>query len=138
MSTPLLLARLDSTLNHDDIGFLSDAAYLEVGNREKPEDQQAGLSDLRQIKRAFLAALWNSAVDEGSGEVTLTGAIPAFEAATDRLSRAEAAEIHEREKAANAAFQALWKAAQPLSAEDASPLEALPDLSHANAGNNGR
>ena len=49
-----------------------------------------------------------------------------FEAAAANLSKAAKAEADERGKAAGAAFQALWKAAEPLFADGVLAPEACP------------
>jgi hypothetical protein len=55
-----------------------------------------------------------------------TGAIPDFENAATALTLATKAEIDERGKAASAVFQALWKAAEPLFADDALAPDVCP------------
>ncbi|WP_247320966.1 AAA family ATPase [Bradyrhizobium sp. 141] len=95
-----------------------DPAYLELEARAKAEENKIGLAGLRQI-RNVAAALWTEVTDAESGETVASGAIPTFDAAVGALSAAVAEEAEERGKAASTMFQALWKAAEPLFAEDA-------------------
>jgi len=95
---------------------VSDPAYVELTGRAKAEEHQVGLAGLRQIKQAA-AALWNELADEETGETVVSGAIPVFESAAADLSKAIKTEADERSKAASAAFQTLWKAAEPFFAE---------------------
>lgn len=103
----------------------ADPAYVELLDRIKTEERQVGLAGLRQIRQAA-AALWHQGRDEESGETIVTGAIPTFEEAAAVLSKAAEVEADERGKAASAAFQILWKAAEPLFAEGAPSPEACP------------
>jgi hypothetical protein len=85
---------------------------------------------LRQIRNAAVA-LWAESKDADSGATVVTGAVRTFETNVDAMSAAETKEIEERGKAANTAFQALWKAAEPLFADgvptpDVCPVCATP------------
>jgi ABC-type lipoprotein export system ATPase subunit len=111
----LVLKGLDAT----------DAVYVVVTERVCDEERQLGLTGLQQI-RATAAILHDRTIDSETGEKTITGAILAFKDADAALSKAVEAESRERGRAANAAFQALWKAAEPLFAEGTSGLEACP------------
>jgi ABC-type lipoprotein export system ATPase subunit len=104
---------------------VSDLAYIAVAARAKAEEQQVGLAGLRQI-RSMAASLWGLTENEKTGETVISGAIPAFEAAAGALSKAARAEAEERGKAADAAFQAIWKAAEPLFAEGGPIPEVCP------------
>jgi hypothetical protein len=104
---------------------VTDAAYVEAEARAKAEENKVGLAGLRQIHNAA-AALWIESMDAGGHETVVTGAIPAFVAAVNALSEADKKESEERGKAASSAFQALWKAAEPLFAEGAPVPEACP------------
>jgi hypothetical protein len=111
----LILAALDA----------ADPAYVELLDRVKAEDRQVGVAGLRQIRHTA-ASLWNPVQNAETGETTVTGFIPTFEMAVSALSKAAKAEVDERGKAANVVFQALWKAAEPLFAQEAPSLEACP------------
>jgi ABC-type lipoprotein export system ATPase subunit len=104
---------------------VSDSTYLEVTKRAIEEEQQVGLAGLRHIRQAA-AAIWNHSSNEKGDETIAAGAISLFEAATGRLSKAMRAEADERSKAANAAFQALWKAAEPIFCNVSLKIEECP------------
>ena len=120
----VVLAPLDKTLALKALD-VSDPAYVELTARAKAEEHQVGLAGLRQIEQAA-AALWNEVGDEETGETAVSGAIPLFEGAATALSNAIKAEADERGKSASAAFQTLWKAAEPFFAEGAQIPEACP------------
>jgi hypothetical protein len=111
----LILAALDA----------ADPSYVELLDRVKAEDRQVGLAGLRQIRHTA-AMLWDHVQNAETGETTVAGLIPTFETAVSALSNAVKAEVDERGKAANVVFQALWKDAEPLFAEDAPSLQACP------------
>ena len=94
----------------------SDPAYVELEACAKAEENKIGLAGLRQIRSAA-AALWQETADTDRGEMVVSGAIPTFDAAVAALARTAVKESEERDKAANATFQALWKTAEPLFAE---------------------
>jgi ABC-type Mn2+/Zn2+ transport system ATPase subunit len=100
----------------------ADPAYGEVAKRATAEENAVGLAGLRQI-RSTAEALWLETVDSETGEATISGAIPTFEAAVATLAAAEKTEADEHSKAAGTVFQTLWKAAEPLFAEGAT----IPD-----------
>ena len=120
----LVLAPLDPALVLADLAAL-DPAYVELEARAKAEENKIGLAGLRQIRSAA-AGLWLETTDADSGEVSVSGAVPAFDAAVSMLATAEDKEAEEREKAAGTVFQALWKAAEPLFAEGAPPPDVCP------------
>lgn len=102
-----------------------DPAYLEVVKRVQAEEHQVGLAGLRQLRQAAIA-LWVRAENEDTHEVTISGAIPTFEIAVGALATAAKTEADERGKAMGAAFQALWKAVEPLFAEGTPIPEVCP------------
>lgn len=104
---------------------VGDPTYVEAEARAKAEENKIGLAGLRQIRSAA-AALLAEKTDAESGEVVISGAIPAFDAAVVALLVTESKEVEERGKAANTAFQALWKAAEPLFAEGVPAPDACP------------
>jgi recombinational DNA repair ATPase RecF len=120
----LILAPLDSDLVLTTFD-LSDPAYIELEARAKAEENKVGLAGLRQIRNAA-AGLWLAKTDSDSGETVVSGAVPSFDAAVAALTAAEVKEGEERDKAAGTVFQAVWKAAEPLFAEDAPTLDACP------------
>jgi len=108
----------------------NDPAYIEMEERAKAEENKIGLAGLRQIRNAA-AALWVETAGADGGEVVVSGAIPTFDAAVAALLGAAGREAEERGKAASTAFQALWKAAEPLFADgvpapDVCPVCATP------------
>ncbi|NKI17978.1 AAA family ATPase [Spongiibacter sp. KMU-166] len=94
----------------------TDAAYITLAARAQAEANKIGLAGLRQI-RSSAETLWAKTTNTDDGEVVISGAIPAFDAALAKLSRAANKEKEERRKAANSAFQVLWNAAEPLFAD---------------------
>jgi hypothetical protein len=119
-----VIAPLDNTLVLKTLDP-SDVAYVVLAERATAEEQKVGLAGLRQM-RAAAASLWNESKDQQTQETVVSGTIPVFEAAAAALLMAETAEADERSKAANAAFQAVWNAAEPLFVEGAPSLEACP------------
>jgi recombinational DNA repair ATPase RecF len=119
-----VLAPLDPALVLEALAA-GDPAYAEMKARAAAEENKIGLAGLRQIRNAA-AALWTETTDAESGETAVSGTIPMFDAAVTTLSAAESKEAEERGKAANTAFQALWKAAEPFFADGASSPGACP------------
>ena len=97
---------------------VKDPAYQAIIRRVKLEERQVGLAGLRQLHQAA-TAIWAQTENEETREVTISGAIPSFETALASVKEAVKMEADERDKAAGAAFQALWKAAEPLFTEGA-------------------
>lgn len=120
----LILAPLDPALVLAALAAL-DPAYVELQTRAKAEENKIGLAGLRQIRNAA-AGLWLETTDADSGEIIVSGAVPAFDAAVTTLATAEGKEVEERDKAAGTVFQALWKAAEPLFAEGAPAPDVCP------------
>ena len=120
----VFLAPLDTGLVLKALS-LTDPAYVELTHRVVEEERQIGLAGLRQIRQAA-ATFWNKFPEEQSDEAIVAGAIPVFEAAATELSKAIEAEADERSKAERAAFQALWKAAEPIFAEGSSSFQECP------------
>jgi ABC-type lipoprotein export system ATPase subunit len=119
-----ILGPLDQTLALAALA-IGDPAYVELEARAKAEENKIGLAGLRQIRNAA-AALWAEVTDAESGEITVSGAILAFDAAVEALLAADSTEAEERGKAENTVFQALWKAAEPLFAEGVPPPDVCP------------
>ncbi|OAF16553.1 chromosome segregation protein SMC [Bradyrhizobium centrolobii] len=120
----IVLAALDKSLVLKALD-VSDAAYTDLSHRAKAEEHQIGLAGLR-VTRQAAAALFNEIINEETGATTLSGAVPVFEGAVAGLSKAVATEADERGKAANASFQALWKAVEPFFTEDSPNLANCP------------
>jgi recombinational DNA repair ATPase RecF len=118
----LILTPLDPALVLAALTAL-DPAYVELQTRAKAEENTIGLAGLRQIRSAA-AGLWLETKDADSDEIVVSGAVPTFDGAVTKLATAESKEAEERDKAAGTAFQALWKAAEPLFAEGV----AAPDI----------
>ena len=119
-----ILAPLDPKLVLTALATL-DPAYDELTTRAKAEENKIGLAGLRQIRNAA-AGLWLETTDVESGEIVVSGAVPAFDIAVATLETTEGKEAEERDKAAGTVFQALWKAAEPFFAEGAPAPEACP------------
>lgn len=111
----LLLKSLDRT----------DPTFVTVQNRAKDDEKQLGLEGLRQIRRTA-AVLYEEKEDPDTGDTAMTGLLPEFAAAADARAAAEKAETAERNAAANAVFDKLWKAAEPLFAEEEPALDTCP------------
>jgi recombinational DNA repair ATPase RecF len=127
-----VLAPLDPTLVLAAM-TADDPAYVELVARVKAEEDKIGLAGLRQMRNAG-ALLRDEATDAKSGETVVSGTIPTFSKAVAALEAAENKEAEERDKAASAVFQNLWKAAAPLFAEgvtapDTCPVCATPVMS---------
>lgn len=120
----LILAPLDPTLVLETLAAL-DPAYVELMTRAKAEENKIGLAGLRQIRSAA-AGLWLETTNVESGEIVVSGAVPAFDIGVTELAATEGKEAEERDKAAGAVFQAIWKAAEPLFAEGAPAPEVCP------------
>lgn len=90
----------------------ADTSYVELLDRVSLEERQVGLAALRGVRQAA-ASLWHELKDEEVGTMVASGAIAAFEAAAAALTKAAKNEADERGKAANTAFEALWRAAEP-------------------------
>lgn len=117
-----VLAPLDATLALGAVAA-GDPAYIVLEARAKAEENKIGLAGLRQIRNATVA-LWSETRDTENGAIVVTGAVPRFDASVEAMSAAETREAEERVKAADAAFQALWKAAEPLFSDGAP----IPDV----------
>jgi len=103
----------------------NDPTYGELAARANVEEGKIGLAGLRQI-RSTVASLWAETTDAESGQTVIIGAIPNFDKAVVTLSLAARKEEDERSKAAQSTFHTLWKAAEPLFAEDAPVLDTCP------------
>ena len=119
-----VLAPLDATLKLTEL-VDNDPVYLELKARAKAEENKIGLAGLRQFRNAA-AALWEEVADTKQGETVVRGAISTFNTAVVILATAKTKEIEERSKAANTAFQALWKVAEPLFAIDLPESDVCP------------
>lgn len=118
-----VLSPLDKSLSLSSLSDV-DPIYTQLASRVKAEEQQVGLASLRQIRQTAIG-LWQSQKNE-KDETVVSGVIPAFETAVDNLRKAEEIETEERGKAANAAFQSLWKTAEPLFATGVAHPETCP------------
>jgi hypothetical protein len=119
-----VLAPLGKDLSFSAVSA-ADPAYATLAQRARAEESQLGLAALRQLLSAA-GALWAEQKDQTSGETTVLGAIHVFERAIGTLDEAVLKEAEERRKAAQAVFQSVWKAAQPLFEEDAKEIDACP------------
>ena len=119
-----VLAPLDPLMAFKSLSQ-SDPTYGTLESRARSEENKVGLAGFKQV-RAAVAAVWVQVQAEGGEEAVLTGAVAAFESAASKLLDAERSEEEERQKAAASAFEALWKAAEPLFAEGAATPETCP------------
>lgn len=111
-----ILAPLDDAIKLAALGC-DDKAMATVAERAKAEEKEVGLAGLRQV-RACATELYEVLRNPESDEDEARGAIVEFEAAVTSLMAAQELEAEERGKAASSAFAALWKAAEPIFAED--------------------
>jgi hypothetical protein len=107
-----LVAALDAKLSISGLTS-DDLGYLEVTKRAEAEESNLGVAGLKLI-RAAAADVWEEVASPANGAKIHSGAMPAFESSVSTLSAAAARELEERGKAKQAAFQALWRAAEPL------------------------
>ena len=119
-----LLAPLDPALTLTALAT-TDGAYVTLNARAEEEVNKIGLAGLRQTRNAA-AALQAETTDAENGTVVISGAIPTFDKALAALSTATTREAEERKKSANAAFQSLWQAAEPLFAKGTPVPEICP------------
>lgn len=119
-----VLAPLDPTLALAALAA-GDPTYLELEARAKAEENKIGLAGLRQIRSAAVV-LWAKEQDSETGATITNGTVPTFENAIKAMSAAEIKEKDERGKAANTIFQTIWKAAEPLFADDVSSPKVCP------------
>lgn len=118
------LAPLDASLALAALA-VGDAAYSELDARAKTEANKLGLAGLRQIRNAA-TVLWAKEQNTDSSDTIMKGAVPTFEATVEAMSVAQVKENEERGKAANTIFQTLWKAAEPIFADNESSPEVCP------------
>lgn len=118
-----ILAPLDNKLSMATLSNL-DKGYVEICARAKHEENKIGLTGLRQISSA-VKALWATNIDDGN-KIVVSGAIKKFETAISKLKLAKSKEMQERKNASNAAFETLWKAAEPLFVEGSPKIEFCP------------
>lgn len=119
-----ILMPLDKALSIESLNR-ADPAIKAVYDRAEAEENRLGLEGLKQIRRGG-AVLYDEKENPDNGSIITTGLLVDFEAATSTQAEAEAAEVAERDAAANAAFADLWKYAEPLFAEGKSIPETCP------------
>lgn len=119
-----IIAQLDPALVLTSL-IETDAAYVELKARCNTEETRIGLMGLRQIRNAA-GALWSEETDPETAEMTVSGAISRFDEAIATLTAAKAKEAEERNKAASAAFKAVWEAAEPIFAAGSMSPETCP------------
>ena len=119
-----VLAPLDSTMTLMALSAV-DPAYVALQKRAEEEATKIGLATLRH-NRIAAADLRVETTNTETGKVEISGAIPAFETALATLSSAITKEEEERRKSERAAFQTLWKQAEPFFAEGADALDVCP------------
>lgn len=133
----VVVAPLDQNLQLAEMEN-TDPAFVILSDRTKEEEQQIGLAGLRQIRESAIS-LYKVEKDAETGDNLIVGAIPIFEAAIIKVSSAAANVAVEHDKAKNAVFSTLWKAAEPLFAEGAAVLNTCPvcatPLDESKAGN---
>lgn len=118
-----VLAPLDASLAFVELAT-SDPGYVDLLERVEAEGSAIGLAGLRHLSQV-VTAIWSAHLTD-SGEASTGGAIAEFETALSVQSACSESEAEERAKAANATFEAVWKSAQPLFAEDAAELATCP------------
>ncbi len=118
-----ILTQLDSTLSLKSLNR-TDPDFISVQNRAKVEETRLGLEGLRQIRRSAVV-LYEEKIPQG-GCTLSTGLLCDFEAAVKAQADALNVEIAERTAAVNAAFEKLWRIAEPLFAEGKSYPDVCP------------
>lgn len=118
-----LLSPLDPALSLESLSR-TDLTFIKVKERAEAEERQLGLEGLRQIRRAA-AVLYEEKKGPGGAMLTI-GHLPVFAAAIKAHAVAHTTEATERSAAANAAFNEIWKFAEPLFAEGKSAPEICP------------
>ena len=119
-----ILAPLDEALSLKSLDR-TDLAFITVKERAETEERQLGLEGRRQVRRTA-TNLYEEKENPDTGDTCKAGLLPDFAAAIDVLETAEKAEAEERNAAANAVFDDLWKAAEPLFAEGRTALDKCP------------
>ena len=119
-----VLAPLDNALTLEST-HVDDSTYREIVKRTQLEDQRVGLGGLRQLRQADLD-VYVQIENEETREVSKAGAISSFEKAVAVRADAVKAEADERDKVAGAAFQTLWKVAEPIFSEETEPPPNCP------------
>lgn len=111
-----LLGKLDETLVLGSFDG-TDVALAAARKRKKKEEESVGLAGTRQLRNSLVSVHDEVEDPDDPNKKLLKGFLPSFVAATENLSAAEEKEKKERSKAADAAFEELWAAAEPLFAE---------------------
>lgn len=119
-----ILAPLDEALLLNSLER-ADPAVNAVRVRAEAEEKRLGLEGLRQVRRTA-AVLYEEREDADTGSTFTAGLLPDFAAAVGTQAAAEAAEAAERAAAASAAFDDLWRNAEPLFAEGKPSLGTCP------------
>lgn len=112
----VVIAPLDSHLRFSGL-TQDDPAYVTLSERAQAEEKRLGLEGMRQIRNA-LAALYEVVDDLDTGQLAPQGFIVTFSAAVAAKAETAKAFAAERAAAAEAAFSAVWKEAEPLFADD--------------------
>lgn len=103
----------------------SDPAFIRVQNEATAEERQLGLEGLRQLRRTVVG-LYEEKEDPKTKSTRVSGLLPELSDAVDARVTAEKTEATERNAAANAVFEEVWRAAEPLFAEGEPVLETCP------------
>jgi DNA repair exonuclease SbcCD ATPase subunit len=119
-----LLRQLDETLSISSLDR-ADPVFITLQDRAKAEELKLGLEGLRQIRRAAVNLFELKHSDERDESIA-TGILPQLEDAVGSHAKARETEALERTAAANAIFDELWKAAEPLFAEGAPAPDICP------------
>ena len=119
-----VLAQLDGQLT---LGSLdrADPGFALARDRQKAEERGLGLEGLRLLRRAATVLYEEQDACDGA-DALRSGFLLAFEDAVEAQALAQESEATERRAASDAVFAELWKAAEPLFAEGAEPLETCP------------
>ncbi len=120
-----LLASLDKSLSLKSLDR-TDSVFIEIQHRAAAEEERLGLQGLRQLRNSVLVLYGETAAVSENDSPVPGGLLLEFLAAIQSHADALAKESAERTAAANAAFDALWKAAEPLFAEGERPLQTCP------------
>lgn len=122
--TKTILAPLDAELSLKSLDRM-DPAFNTLQQRAEAEEKRLGLAGLRQLLKTALVLHEEKEEPNRIGTLS-TGLLVEFETAVDAQMGAALDEEAERNAAANAAFEELWKIAEPFFADGKAPLDSCP------------
>jgi recombinational DNA repair ATPase RecF len=100
-----------------------DPVFATIKAAAAAEEKQLGLEGLRHLRQAAALIAERKSLEGGE---TIEGLLFNTAAALTALAKAEETEAAERSTAANAIFETVWKAAEPLFVKGAAPIDTCP------------